>query len=75
MVVVSDELELPLCPSEEELEEPPPHRSLHQSPPLSAPLSASELAGGSGAGSGPADTVTLTRVLNLTVDRPPSPGQ
>ena len=45
-------------------DEPPPHRSLHQSPPPSGVLGAS---GTSGAGSGPADTVTLTRVLNLTV--------
>ena len=50
---------------EEDDEEPPPHRSPHQSPP---PSELEGSSGTSGAGSGPADTVTLMRVLYLTVE-------
>ena len=58
-----------------EEEEPPPTRPLHQSPPelLALELPLSEVlpgssAGVSGTGSGPALTVTLTRLFTLTVE-------
>ena len=48
---------------EEEEDEPPPNRPLHQSPPVVLSLGAS----GSGAGSGPALTTMFTRPFSFAV--------